>query len=134
MNVKGLLGLLAATLLIHGCADPRPPEEIVAERAQARWDALIAKEYAEGWSYYTPGFRQHTSAEDLGYELRGRPVQWNQAKVRGVDCEPERCEVRISLEYELIAGPGAVRGMPVRTPISEIWLLIDREWWYSSSD
>ncbi len=126
------VAVFAATLLLTACVDNRPPEEIVAERAQARWDAMIAKEFEDGWAFYTPGYRQHTSAQDLRYELRGKPVQWNQAEVRAVDCEEDRCQVRISLEYELVAGPDPVRGMPVRTPLTETWLKIDGRWWYSS--
>jgi len=135
MNRKSITcsipALLAAALLLTACADNRPAEEIVAERAQARWDAMIAGEIEDGWAYYTPGYRQHTSARDLGYEVGRNPVQWLDAEVRKVECDEERCQVSISLEYQLTSGPAPLRRMPVRTPLTETWLQIDGRWWYS---
>ena len=71
MNQPGIKGLqlrvllLVAVLASAGCAvlDNRPPEQVVAERAQAWADALLDSDLEGAWALTSPGFREHTAPE-----------------------------------------------------------------------
>jgi hypothetical protein len=125
-------GLLAgiALFLLASCAlfpDRRPPELIVAERIQARWDALLAKRFADAYVFATPAFRGFISAERYAGRFRG-PVQWVAVEVTEVVCkEPDNCKAKVNLTYRLTA-PRALG--PFTTSIDETWLKEDGQWWY----
>lgn len=127
-----VLAVLAAALLA-GCADNRPPEEIVAERAQARWDALVAGDYAAARAYYTPGFRETSTAEEFAAEMSARPVKWTAAEVFEVTCESDaaRCEARSRVRYSTPAVMPGVGPMKSVSGSTETWIQIDGDWWYT---
>lgn len=131
-----LLSVAAAVLALAACTPSEPPEpvqtdsDIVSERAQARWNALIAGEHEAGYAYYTPGFREQTSVVDFTIDMRGRPVQWVGAEVISAECGGDRCEVEIDLEYRVPSAPAQMSGMGNRRPIEETWIRIDGSWWF----
>ena len=54
------LGLTIGCVLLAACAGvsaPTTPEDIVAQRAQAHLDLLLAEDYARGLEYTTPAYR-----------------------------------------------------------------------------
>jgi len=131
MKLTKLSLILGAAALLAACGDPRPPEEIVAERAQARWDALISREFETAWDYYTPGFREHTDSRDYDVEMRGRAVVWTDAEVVSAECEEDRCEVSVQVAYRIPHAPAQLSGMESSRRINETWIGIDRQWWYA---
>ena len=125
----GVIFLLAACT-----GDPRPPEEIVAERAQARWDALVERDFQTAWQFYTPGYRQQLPATDFAVEMARRQVRWTEGSVTAVECDEQenRCDVHSIVHYEVpgrFPGVGALKG---ESGVDEIWLQIDGKWWYSA--
>ena len=85
----------AAALGVAGCAfQSKAPEQDVQERAQARWDALVKRDFERAWTYTDPAFRARVPQAD--YKARfGAGGAWKEAKVTSVTCEPERCLVRV---------------------------------------
>lgn len=133
MKAVNLMMVIGMTALLAACSEPpRPPEEIVAERAQARWDALIAGDPASAYEYRTPGYREKASVTDHAVQYSRRGVTWTASEVRDVECAEARCEVEISIAYRADGAPGVLSGMEGRRSIKEIWLQIDGEWWYSA--
>jgi len=130
INVFGIC-LLAALLLASGCGDRRSAEEIVTERAQARWDAIIAEDYQAAWEMHSPGFRQRVSIRDFIRQQADLPFSYDRAVVEEVRCENERCEVKVLINFTLVAGQRFIRGMRSEQTISEVWILSDSKWWYS---
>jgi hypothetical protein len=126
----------AVALLVVACTPSDPPQsppsdsEIASERAQARWNALIAGEHEAAYAYYTPGFREQMSVVDFTIDMRSRPVQWVAAEVIGAECDGDRCELEIDLEYRVPSAPAQLSGMGNRRPIDETWLRIDDTWWF----
>ena len=131
MKNSSLLTAVAATALLVACGDNRPPEEIVAERAQARWNALVASEFERAWEYYAPGFREQNSAGAFAAEMARRPIQWENAKVVGAECNENRCEVEITVDYEVTKAPGQLSGFQSTRTVTDIWINVNREWWYA---
>lgn len=101
-----LAAALAGAFLLAGCVSlsDAPPEEIVARRAQARWDAVIANDWKTAWNYTTPAFRARFTAENYA-GLIGGHVQRNGVEVLKVACtRPE--EQTQPQEQEEPAPPG----------------------------
>jgi len=118
-------GALAAAVVVavSGCAvlAPKPPEEAVKERAQARWDALVKGDYKAAYAYLSPGSKAVQPETDYVNSLRRN--FWTAAKVEKATCTEQRCEVEASIEYQL-------QGRRTTTPLRETWIREGSEWWY----
>lgn len=124
-----LLGLLAASL--SGCASlglDTPDQRAVSQRATARWQALVAADWATAYPYNTPGFN---AVVDLAsYKARfGTAVKWTGAEVLTVRCpEPDQCTARLRIDYRPL-GVQANVGLS-STGIDEKWVRVDGAWFY----
>lgn len=137
MKVNNLCFIFGVAMLLAACSEPEPPREpseIVAERAQARWDALVGQDFEDAWPFYTPGFRQQLPAGDFAAEMGRRPVKWTAAEVLEVECagDEPRCEVRTRVDYKAPASIPGVGNLTGKSVVTEIWLQIGDEWWYSA--
>jgi hypothetical protein len=123
-------GLCAMLGLMAGCAGVPPvavpqrsssPEEIVGERAQERWEALLAGNLGKAYSFLSPASRQINSLDS--YSSSVRVGFWKKARVERVTCpEADLCEVHLVVEY--------VRGSAISTPLLESWAQSGGQWWY----
>jgi len=132
MKIRNLCWIFGMTFALAACSEPRPPEEIVSERAQARWDALVARDYEKAWEYYSPGFRAENSADLFAAEISRRPVKWTAAEVLESQCAVKRCEVTTEVTYTVPRAPGQLADMGGRRDLTETWIEIDADWWYST--
>lgn len=122
------LSLFLAAALVAGCAAlaPAKPEDVVRERAQARWNALLAGEWAKAYRYMAPSYRALV-AENRYVNQFGGGVAWVDAKVIRVTCDDHRCTARME-----VAVRPTLRGRPgqtVTTGFDETWILEEGEWW-----
>lgn len=109
---------------LAGCAafKPQAPEAVVMERAQARWNALVAGEIKTAYEYFSPGSRSLMTAQQ--YEGTLRKGFWKTAKVEKVECATQdSCFVHVSIEYEF-------QGRRTKTPLGETWIREGSNWWY----
>lgn len=131
-RVLAVVAIMAAAL-IGGCTSETrqaAPEQTVEERAQARWDYLVARNPGEAWEFLTPGYRERTSRDHYARLMSGRPVRWQSAEVLGADCEGDRCEVQARVTYNV---PGARHGQDrliLDRTLQEVWVRIDGQWWH----
>jgi len=134
MRLRSAALAALAAILLAACADNRPPEEIVAERAQARWDALVAGDYREAWAYYSPAFREKTDRLDFEKSMASRPLRWIRAVVSSVQCADGaiRCQALVRVDYEAPMTLRGVGSLKSSSGLTENWLQIQGEWWYSS--
>lgn len=131
INVSIVLGLI---LLLAGCKAPPAPEDIVAERAQARWDALVARDFDAAYNYHSPGFRAQTPASSFAALMLSRPIRWDDAEVLSVECAEDTCTVTVSITYTAVGAPGVLADIQNERPLSETWLKLDKDWWFSAQD
>lgn len=124
-----LAGMVAAALVGCGAGDQRP--ESLEDRAQARWDAMVAGEFEEAWSYYTPGYRETTPAADFAQDMRRRPVRWTGAEILVSDCEGDRCEVTARVSYRVPSAPEGISDMEPERHVRETWIRTRDQWWYA---
>lgn len=119
-------GALLVVFGLMGCAGTgiktEIPQDIVAKKAQFRWDALIKGDLDTAYGYLSPGTRSVMSLEL--YKAKIRPGRWKRASVDSVACVQDRCDAVVMLEY-------SYRDMEsIVTRLDEIWLQENGDWWH----
>lgn len=125
-----LLAAAAASAALAGCAAfaPKSPEDLVRERAQARWQALLAGDYERAYQFLSPGSRSVVSL-DRFRGRHGNTVTWKSAEVFKVECgQPERCVATITIVYQPLLARGSSIGSS-QTSVDEVWILDSGQWW-----
>jgi hypothetical protein len=116
--------------LLVACASMRQPaDQVVGERAVARWDALIKGDYAAAYKYLSPGFRSGFTAQQYAKSFIYKKVKWTSAKLIESDCAEKTCKVRISLGYTVYGAVPGVKSFSDEEPIEESWVLSHGSWY-----
>lgn len=133
LYARSLTRLFAAgsfALLAAGCASLKPaaPEEAVAQRAQAYFDAVIANDYKTTYAMHVPSYRKRYSYEAHVLRSAGTGVNLLNARVTRVNCpSAEACVATLEVTYKAGGLRGAV-DWPVSTILEDRWAYIDGEW------
>lgn len=126
----GRILLMIAAMFLVSCASmqPRPAEEVVADRAMAQANALMDLDFEEAKSYTTPAYRESPRSRAFMAEHSGASF-WQSVSVRWVKCEdapePEVCDVRLLVN---MMKPPAMKA-PVTIPRDATWILVEGEWY-----
>lgn len=119
---------LLVTVVFTACAavQPAAPEDAVRSRANARWQALTAGDFATAYTYSTPGFKTVVAADT--YRLRFGAAAWYGAEVISVTCpEPTQCTAKVRIDFKyMLKSKGADK---ISTHTDETWLLENGQWW-----
>jgi hypothetical protein len=128
-----LVGFVAAAVAA-GCAAPGGElapdspaalkEKVVAERASARWQALIKRDYEGAYAFLSPASREVTSLSKFQGQIQA--IQYRAVAVEKVECAAEVCKVMLKLTYDY--PPAKIRG--VVTPLDENWIIDRGQAWY----
>lgn len=125
-----LMGFVLPLSLLTACATtPHSREDEVAQRAQARFDALVARDYKAAYGFFTPSFREKFAYDDY---IRARPPRavFVSSRVVKVDCISEAaCDVEMENSYK---SPTGVKGAPkgeITRVTSERWVKTEGLWW-----
>jgi hypothetical protein len=130
-KVSMVLSAVAVVALLAGCATaPEVPEQTIEERAQARWDYMVARQPGDAWQYLTPGYRERTGRDRYAQIMQSRPVRWLSAEVEGAECDQDRCTVRTSVTYNVPSAPHGQDKIVLQRTISENWIRLDGQWWH----
>lgn len=135
MNVifRSALGVMLAASLAACLGAPATEvsaEDRVAERAVARWEALIAGDWQGAYAMLTPGYRAATPFERWRGQFGGAAA-WKSVSVQGIICaEQDVCRATLLLDYEVSIPRPGIQKWPGRRPVEETWLLLDGEWWF----
>ena len=115
--------------VVAGCASTgggsRPAEQVVLERAQARWNALVDRDFAAAYTYLTSGYRAVVPLAAYRRQATG-PAQWESAKAHSAKCEAARCIVSVEVTFRL--------GLPGHADrvqssfVDETWVLEEGQW------
>ena len=123
--------VLLAVMLLSACATtPASPEDIVRERAQARWDALLNGDFATAYSYLSPGYRSATTVVDFEIGMRMRKIQYRTAEFQDQSCENNVCTVRVKVGYKLAKPVPGMTEWESESVVSEQWIKSDGNWWF----
>lgn len=122
---------LVSGALLAGCASlgPKTPEQEVTARAEARWAALVKRDFAKAYSFAQPSFKAVIKPET--YERRfGNAGQWKEAQIHSATCEAARCTVRVRLTTKLNIPRFAKRIPEVVGYHDEVWIREEGQWWF----
>jgi len=129
----GIAALIAA-LMTMGCAtgggslakdSPSAMKEaVVAERATARWQALIKRDYNGAYAYFSTSSREATTLSN--FQTRIAAIEYRAVSIDKVECVAEVCKVRLTLTYDY--PPGKIKG--VVTPLDESWIIDQGQAWF----
>lgn len=103
-------------------ATPEDRQAAVAQRAQARWDAMVRDDMEAAYAYLSPGSRAVTSLDKFkGNTRRGA---FRAARVEKVACEGDACVVSLQVTYDHPKMKG------ITTPLAESWIIDAGQAWY----
>lgn len=95
--------------------------DVVAMRAQQRWNALLKQDMNAAYEYISPGGRSLMTVEQ--YRPRVNTAFWRGAKVEKATCEAETCEVAVLVDL-------IFQGVKFTNPVQETWILDAGKWWF----
>ena len=114
----GLVIVLAAC----GVLQPRDPQEVLKERAQAKWDALVKSDLEAAYSYLSPASRSLWTLNN--YKNQIKAGFWKSAVVEKMICQaPDSCDVIVAIEYDF-------QGRRTKTSLKETWIREESTWWF----
>jgi hypothetical protein len=129
VSVAGL-ALLAVILAACASNPGASRDRQIQERAQARWDAIIAGDYERAFTYLSPGYRSTTNAADYGIELRLRKVRYLSASYLDHSCDDNACSVRVDVGFRLAQPMKGVPEWDGTQTLTEQWVRIGGDWWF----
>lgn len=121
---------LALVLALTACAGAPPKDHPIAERAQARWDNLLAGDLHAAYGYLSPAYRSSVGSVQYQRQIMLQKVRWTGAEYIDSDCSEETCKVRIFLDFSLIGVLPGVRRFDGSQEIEETWVKSGGQWWY----
>ncbi len=101
--------------------------ESIKERALARWNALIEKDWTAAYSYESPSYRKNYARRDFINSF-GQAVTW--VSIKHLSTTPVN-KILADVKLELVSIYN-MEGNPVKVPsnTTERWQLIDNKWWH----
>jgi hypothetical protein len=129
----GWAAISLSFLFLAACA-AAPPKSTGAdpfpERAEARWEALLAGDLETAYSYLSPGYRSTVSIVDWGISQRTRKVKWTSVEYVSHDCEETRCILVFSGAFTVKAPVPGMDQFDSKQRLEETWIKSEGQWWY----
>jgi len=129
-----LLACMITGLLLSACASKVPVTQStdfsIADRAQDRWEALLAGDFETAYSYYSPGYRSTMSVTDLAFEIRSRRVRWTSAQYKEHGCLENSCTVVFDMGFRVNKPVPGLNKWDGSETVEEKWVKTDGQWWF----
>lgn len=106
----------------------------VVDRAEARWDALLAGDFETAYGYYSPGFRSSHSVADFELSQRLRKVQFRGAEYVEQQCEGDACTLKFKVDYHIASPVPGLDEWKSKATLEEQWVRTQGQWWYFPND
>ena len=127
---RAVLASLGLALLTACAASPAARDKLIQQRAEARWAALLARDYAQAYAFSSPGYRSGASVVDFEIEIRSRRVQYTSAEYQGHSCEDAVCTVSMRVSYQVVRPAPGVPKWESSSVIEERWINTEGNWWF----
>jgi len=121
VSVPKFLTVVLAGMLMVACSGDQPPQQLVKERSEAKWQALIQGDLKAAYPLYSQAFRDTTPFKHFEHRIRGVGL-WSKATVKSVECSSEeRCSVLVDVAV-VTKMRGLDEPLESSTIIEETWL------------
>jgi hypothetical protein len=108
---------------------PPPFPEGVEERAQVRWDLLVARRADRAWDLLSPGARAAQKREEYAALFSHRPVTWLSAKVDSKKCDADSCTLKVEVRYKAEIPQSSAGPIESTAYLEERWIRVDGAWY-----
>jgi hypothetical protein len=135
------LAVAALVVVTAACAtlSPSSPAEekvkVATERATARWNAIIGKDFATAYGYMSPTSRATVTPQ--GFKTVASRIAYREAKVTEAACDAGTCRVKLMITYDApapvptpIQGKNTLTMKGIVTPLEENWVIDQGQLWY----
>lgn len=135
---------LALVLPLGGCDDkPAAPETLTPElsaqleqRVRERWQTLVDRDFEKTWAFSTPNFREvfpkHLYVRNFSYG-----VEWELTGVEIVNYDGQAAVASVAARVMSKSVNPTSRASKligaVPMTVTERWIFIDGQWWYSAN-
>jgi len=101
----GLLSLIV--FVMGGCAEfvKKSPEEVVHQRVNERWKALIEGRVEKAYGYETPEYRELYALVDYSKTVHG-VGSWKKVDIEKIECVQDKCVASIIIYATIKLGMG----------------------------
>lgn len=125
-NVLRMGALAAAALSLTACATfgGGTPEEVVAKRAQAYWNARLNGDASKAYQFTNAAFK--LAVDEKKFKQNNMASFAVAAEVHKVECDAQKCDVGINLKVDPPI-PGKKLGT-IDMYSKQTWLLEDGQW------
>jgi hypothetical protein len=120
---------LVVALTLAACSAPEP--QTLEERALARWQHLIERDFESAWQYFAPGYKDAHPSQAFVTEMAERPIVYRDVSLIRTNCDGDRCEVTLDVTYQVPRGASGQGPSRISTTIRERWISLDQTWWFS---
>lgn len=108
--------------------------EVLRQRAQDRWGAMIDRNFHRAYEYCSPAYRALFSPKQFAAKFGLTKLAWESVTVHTIHKESD---VAAKVEIQLFAKayvPDTEQSLPVSTIFSESWVRSEDQWWYVPSN
>jgi len=128
------LAITLIVLILSACSGQTTkqddPGKVVVERAQNRWDTLLAGDYESAYAYYSPGYRSTKSVIDFAIDIRSRRVRQTSAEYLDHSCTESACTVRFNVGFVVNNPVQGLDKWESSSVIEDKWVKTESQWWY----
>jgi hypothetical protein len=100
MSVVAVMVLVLSACATTPEAQAKKDEEIVAQRAQERWNLLVDGRVESAYDYLSAGYRQVTPYSHYMKTVKGVGL-WKSAEVQAVNCQEDVCKADVKIHMEI---------------------------------
>jgi len=124
--------VLLAVMLLSACATTSTAsrEDVIKERSQARWDALLSRDHEGAYAFYSPGYRSAATVVDFEIKMRLQRIRYTSAEYLEQQCDENTCTVSFRVGYRVGSPVPGVSEWNGWDDIKEQWIKTGDEWWY----
>ena len=105
-------------------------EQMVIQRADDRWQSLIAWDMEKAYGYLSPGPRERMPLSVYMKKNAVAPMEYTGAVVKNTQCENQVCTLKVQISYLYQGSVSAARGQEMSSTITENWIMADGNWFY----
>lgn len=100
------------------------------QRINAKWDALIRRDFAAAYSLTSPAYRSLSSLDDFKRKFAVGRVVWRRIEVVDVDFKgDDAAVVGINVHFVYYQAQPE-KTVEMTTYVQESWVQVDGQWWF----